>query len=52
MHRSNVPTTEDIDNFSFAASVRIADLLRGELDIDADFAGDFGECEDDIALAA
>ena len=36
MYRSYAPTTEDIDNFRFVASACLADLLRGELDLDSD----------------
>lgn len=35
MVRSYAPTTEDIDNFHFAAHASLAELLRGELDLDA-----------------
>jgi hypothetical protein len=35
MYRSYAPTTEDIDNFRFAASTRLVDLLRGEIDLEA-----------------
>ena len=35
MYRIHAPTTEDIDNLNFA-SLRLAELLRGELSIDAD----------------
>jgi len=36
MYRSYAPTTEDIDNFRFVASACLADLLRGEVDLDSD----------------
>lgn len=48
MYRVYAPTTEDIDNFRFVASVHLADLLRGELDLDADVA----DVEDEIPSAA
>jgi hypothetical protein len=48
MYRIYAPTTEDIDNFSFAASGRLHDLLRGELDLDAEFDCDLGDAEGDF----
>lgn len=36
MNTRYVPRTEDFDNMSFAASQRLDDILRGELDIDVD----------------
>jgi hypothetical protein len=48
MHRIYAPTTEDIDNFRFAASVRLTDLLRGELDLDTDL----DDREDEASAAA
>ena len=52
MYRTYAPSTEDIDNFRFAASACISMLLRGELDVDADFAAELGECEDDLSPLA
>lgn len=34
MFRRPAPTTEDIDNFSFDAHASVAEILRGELDLD------------------
>lgn len=52
MHRSYAPTTDDIDNFRFAASARVSDLLRGELELDIDFDNECAAFEDDVPLAA
>jgi hypothetical protein len=35
MIRTPIATTEDIDNATFFASCRLADLLRGETDLDS-----------------
>lgn len=51
MHRTYAPTTDDIDNFRFAASTRLSSLLRGELELGADFDGD-GEGDDEFPLSA
>jgi hypothetical protein len=48
MYRTYAPSTEDIDNFRFAASACIATLLRGELEIDTDFDGELDNCADDL----
>jgi hypothetical protein len=50
MERIYAPTTEDIDNFRFAASGRVSDLLRGELTLDAEFEGDAGDFDDELPL--
>lgn len=50
MHRNHAPTTDDIDNFRLAAHVRIADLLRGEVDLAADFVGESCEFDDELPL--
>ena len=40
MIRTPIATTEDIDNASFFASCRLADLLRGETGLDS--------CDDEL----
>jgi hypothetical protein len=40
MFRAYAPTTEDIDDCRFAASGRLTDLLRGEIDLDGLFGDD------------
>ena len=50
MYRPYAPTSDDIDNFSFAASKRLTDLLRGELELDVDF--DCADVEDEFPIAA
>lgn len=50
MYRSYAPTTEDIDNFRFAASASLAELLRGELDLDG--LDDSAIVDDAFPLAA
>jgi hypothetical protein len=47
MYRTYAPSTEDIDNFRFAASACIATLLRGELDTDFE-DGEPGDWADDL----
>lgn len=40
----HAPTSEDFDNFTFEASQRLGDLLRGELDLSSmDYLGDEDE---------
>ena len=50
MYRTYAPTTDDIDNFRFAASVPVGHLLRGELEFDAGMES--GESDDDFPLDA
>jgi len=43
-----VPTSEDFDYFTFEASQRLVDILRGDVDIDAVLYG-LGEHHEDDA---
>jgi len=47
MYRTHAPTTEDIDNFRFAASERLVDVLRGELTLDVDLADEGDDFDND-----
>ncbi len=46
MNSRHVPHSEDFDNFSFAASQRLDDILAGELDCDVAAEPDFGDDHD------